>query len=423
MRAAIIGYGKSGAAAEKLLKLKGINHIDIYDNNAALGFKPIEEFCDKYDLTVLSPGIDRNKYGNLPTQVTSEVELAYEFLPQGAKVIAVTGTNGKSTTTYLAAQILNKLGVNAVACGNIGLPFGEAVLKQDTQVFVAELSSFQIDLLHNFKAESACIINVTQDHLDRYGNMDNYRNSKLRLLDFVSHEGVFICGNDKEITRGIGERGFSTVIVDDSFKRYPVLKDNILDFGEFSVDLSKFPLFGGHNIVNLSFALLLSAPFAALKGDISHCVEHLNGMPHRTELVGEFNGVKWINDSKGTNVDSVMTALKSIKKPSILLLGGRDKKSDFRILKDLINNNVSTICYFGEAASVISSQLGPITEAEQKSFISLENAVEYCASNSPMGATVLLSPGCTSFDEFKSYEHRGEKFAEYVNKYARGQHD
>ena len=211
MKAAIIGYGKSGAAAENLLKLKGINDIDIFDDKAIINiltekhdiyeiinniiihsYNAINRnitYTDRYDnisdMVVVSPGIDLKKYPNISGNITSEIELAYEVMDKNAKIIAITGTNGKSTTTHLTAQILNSAGIKAAACGNIGYPFAKAVLDKDIKVFVIELSSFQIELLKNFSAVSGCIINVTQDHLDRYGTMEKYYEAKLMLLNFI----------------------------------------------------------------------------------------------------------------------------------------------------------------------------------------------------------------------------------------------
>ena len=146
-------------------------------------------------------------------------------------------------------------------------------------------------------------------------------------------------------------------------------------------------------------------------------------MAHRTELIGKYNGVTWINDSKATNVDSVLTAIKSVEKPSYLLLGGRDKKSDYRVLKDLINKNITNVIYFGEARNIISNQLSPLIDANEETFTTLADAVKYCCLNAEKGSTVILSPACTSFDEFKSYEDRGEKFALYVKNILGIDHD
>ena len=409
MKAAIIGYGKSGAAAEKLLRLKGFENIDIFDDKAEQ-YADIAEYKNEYDLTCVSPGIDLNKYTNIKGNITSEIELAYEKMNKNAKIIAITGTNGKSTTTHLTAQIINYAGKKAVACGNIGYPYGMAVLEQDADIYVIELSSFQIELLKNFNAVSGCIINVTQDHLDRYGTMEKYYAAKLMLLNFIDKNGLFVTNTDEIINAEVLKHNIETKYID----------DNLLDFGKFSADTSKFKLFGKHNLINLSFALTMADKVCDFNGDVSSLLENLTSMPHRTELAAEINGVKWINDSKATNVDSVYTALQSIEKPSILLIGGRDKKSDYKPLVDLINKNISKVCYFGEAADLIKNQISSLLkDVEEESYDSLKNCINSLAKNTASGTTVLLSPACTSFDEFKSYEDRGVKFKEYVLEYTK----
>ena len=411
MKAAIIGYGKSGAAAEKLLRLKGFENIDIFDDKAEQ-YADIAEYKNEYDLTCVSPGIDLNKYTNIKGNITSEIELAYEKMNKNAKIIAITGTNGKSTTTHLTAQIINYAGKKAVACGNIGYPYGMAVLEQDADIYVIELSSFQIELLKNFNAVSGCIINVTQDHLDRYGTMEKYYAAKLMLLNFIDKNGLFVTNTDEIINAEVLKHNIETKYIDDNFK--------LLDFGKFSADTSKFKLFGKHNLINLSFALTMADKVCDFNGDVSSLLENLTSMPHRTELAAEINGVKWINDSKATNVDSVYTALQSIEKPSILLIGGRDKKSDYKPLVDLINKNISKVCYFGEAADLIKNQISSLLkDVEEESYDSLKNCINSLAKNTASGTTVLLSPACTSFDEFKSYEDRGVKFKEYVLEYTK----
>ena len=418
MKAAIIGYGKSGAAAEKLLRLKGFENIDIFDDKAEQ-YANIAEYKNEYDLTCVSPGIDLNKYTNIRGNITSEIELAYEKMNKNAKIIAITGTNGKSTTTHLTAQIINNAGKKAVACGNIGYPYGMAVLEQDADVYVIELSSFQIELLKNFNAVSGCIINVTQDHLDRYCTMEKYYAAKLLLLNFIDEDGLFVTNTDEIIKAEVVKHNTAAKYIDD-LAVYPKYNGKILDFGKFSADTSKFKLFGKHNLINLSFALTMADKVCDFKGDVSSLLENLTSMPHRTELAAEINGVKWINDSKATNVDSVYTALQSIEKPSILLIGGRDKKSDYKPLVDLINKNISKVCYFGEAADLIKNQISSLLkDVEEESYDSLKNCVKALAKDTASGTTVLLSPACTSFDEFKSYEDRGVKFKEYVLEYTK----
>ncbi len=419
MKAAIIGYGKSGAAAEKLLRLKGYANIDIFDDKAEQ-YANIAEYKNEYDLTCVSPGIDLNKYTNISGNITSEIELACEIMNKNAKIIAITGTNGKSTTTHLTAQIINNAGKKAVECGNIGYPYGMAVLEQGADVYVIELSSFQIELLKNFNAVSGCIINVTQDHLDRYGTMEKYYAAKLMLLNFIDKNGLFVTNTDEIIKAEVIRHNTAAKYIDNDLAVYPKYLGSILDFGKFSADTSKFKLFGKHNLINLSYALTMADKVCDFKGDVSYLLENLTSMPHRTELTAEINGIKWINDSKATNVDSVYTALQSIERPSVLLIGGRDKKSDYKPLADLINKNISKVCYFGEAADLIKRQISSfLKDVEEESYNSLKECVKTLAKNTKSGTTVLLSPACTSFDEFKSYEDRGVKFKEYVLEYTK----
>ncbi len=413
-KAAIIGYGKSGKAAHKLLEKEGYTNVDIYDANESLGYKSLSDYTDIYDKTIVSPGIDLREYENISCKVDSEIELAYRHIKQGAKVImAITGTNGKSTTTHLLSQILNNCGQNAVACGNIGLPFAEAVLNSDADVFALELSSFQLDLLNEFSVLAGAITNVTQDHLDRYGSMQNYYNSKLKIMDFIKEDGLLVADEDNVMIERAKDKPFDKMFISNA-----VIVDGVLDFGKFFVKLDGFNLFGMHNVLNLKYALILADKVMDFQGDVSHVLIGIQSMPHRTEVVATYDGVTYINDSKGTNVDSVLTALRSVKKPSVLMLGGRDKNSDFTPLVELIEKNVSEVIYFGEAREIIKSQLGDKITAQQTEIKTLQNAVRYCSECTRAGTTVLLSPACTSFDEFKSFEHRGEMFAKYVHEYA-----
>ena len=423
MKAAIIGYGKSGAASEKLLKAKGYDAIEIFDdgNNE---YRNISEFENNYDTVVVSPGIDRRKYKNLPEVVTSEIELAYELMDKNCKVIGVTGTNGKSTVTHLTAQILNNAGFRASACGNIGYPFGDAVLTGKYDVFVIELSSFQLELLKRIKIDAGCIINVTPDHMDRYDSMDDYYNAKMHLMNFIDKKGLFVSNPDTKIVNEAILKGFKAVFVEDKLTGYPKLHEQILSFKNFSVNIQEFTLFGYHNVINLAFALLLADNICNFQGDRTDLIRGLSGMNHRSELVADINGVRWINDSKATNVDSVITALKSLYKPSILLLGGKDKNSDYTPLIPYILQHVSEVCFFGEAAEVIREQISKeIHCVREINYKTLEDCVKDLVKNTIRGYTVLLSPACASFDEFQSFEDRGEKFVSYIEKYVEGIND
>lgn len=408
MKVAILGYGKSGQSAEKILKVKGITNIDIYDDTLA-AYPDISELKEGYDTIVVSPGFNLNKLKVDNDYMTNEIDLAYSMIDNNAKIIAVTGTNGKSTITYLVSQILNNCGIKAKACGNIGYPFGEAVLEK-YDAYVVELSSFQIDLIKYFRADASCISNVTDDHFDRYGNFENYLKSKIKIKDIT--KGQLFSLNSECLVNKLPE---STVFIDENLKNFPVFEDNKLRFENFYVSLDNFNLYGWHNKINLAFSLSLSSSLFDFFGDMTHLIENLTGLEHRCEFVGAINETIYINDSKGTNVDSTMVALKSVKEDCILILGGYDKGGDFGELAALINEKVKKLILYGAAAAKIENQLLGRVNAEIISVYSLKDAVENAYQNSVNIKYVLFSPGCASFDQFKNFEERGEYFKKYVN--------
>ncbi|MGA1846316.1 UDP-N-acetylmuramoyl-L-alanine--D-glutamate ligase [Deferribacter abyssi] len=409
MKAAILGYGKSGRSAEELLRTYyQIDEIVIYDDKL-VDYEDLVNFDDSiFDIIVVSPGFDTKSLKINTKKIVSEYELAFNLL-RDKKIIGITGSNGKSTTTYLTAQLMNKAGIKSIACGNIGFPIGEAI-NNDYDVYVVEFSSFQIDLMRNGEYLDAGIItNITPDHLDRYGIMENYINSKLRLRELLKQDGEFIVGSSVvDVLKDTDK----TIVVDESLKQYPMQKGNILEFGNFFVDLNKFPLIGNHNVVNLAFALSLSNIFLDLKGDCTYLIENLKGLPHRCEYFAKKNGIIFINDSKATNVDSTFAALIGITNPVVLLLGGKDKGGDFSKLIEIIQNNCRYVICFGEDGAKIYDQL---TDIKNKILVkNLYHAVEKAAEIAKQGDVVLLSPGCASFDEFQNFEHRGDYFKELV---------
>lgn len=412
-KGAVIGYGISGRGAERILREQGISEIDIYDDRKE-GCLPVADFTDKYDVTVISPGIALNRLPVMPAKYTSELELASKWMPDGARIVGVTGTNGKSTVTSLTAQILNNAGVTAVACGNIGYSFADAVLDHDAKVYVVELSSFQIELLRDFDVSAAAIINMTPDHLDRYASLDEYYAAKLRLADFVEPEGVMIADSDTTIVNKLLKARYKVHYIDRELKSWPRLQSGIMHFDTFAVNIAEYKLFGRHNLVNLAFALALASAAAKFEGDVTYALNGLKGMPHRTERFSDCEGVSWIDDSKATNVDSTLIALKSSEYPCILLLGGRDKKGDFTILAQDINRACSLVITFGEAGDTIRRQLEEVVKINIKSADSLKNAVALAYAEAAEGAAVLLSPGCASYDEFNNFEERGAAFKKYV---------
>lgn len=411
--AAVIGYGKSGASAHKLLLNKGYE-VALFDDKKD-DCLPLAEYKDIYDLTVMSPGVMFSKLQELPHFFTSELELAYKEMLPTQRIVGITGTNGKSTVTHLTAQLLNLSGQHAIACGNIGYPFIDALSEAKTDtVFVIEISSFQLDLLRDFRIDAASITNITPDHLDRYGEMESYIKSKLHILDFIPESGLLVADSDSAIISAVSDAHYSVNFIGNDFTGYPRLRDNVLNMGTYYANISKYKLFGHHNLLNLIHALALTNAIKDLQGDVTSYVEHLGGLPHRTELVGVFGGIRWINDSKATNVDSTLTALKSCGRNTVVFLGGRDKKGDFTALAPELNRCAKAVIYFGEAADVIEKQLSNLIQCKQMKADTLKSAIELVKEITVKGDVALLSPACASFDEFKSYGDRGEKFAQYV---------
>lgn len=409
MKAAILGYGKSGQTAKRLLEIKGTETIEIYDDKMD-GFKGIKDFnYEEFDTVVVSPGIDLTNI-DLPTErITSELELAFEFI-KDKKIIGITGTNGKSTVTFLTAQLLKNIGINAEFCGNIGVTVGDTYLLKNPDVYVVEVSSFQLDLLKRFRFDTSTITNITPDHLDRYKTMDRYITSKSRMVEFTEGVSFLEKGDWNEIFKKYENIKY----VDGELKSYPLLNGNLLEFEDFYVDVNRYNLFGFHNIVNLSFALLLTDQIVRLKGDVTGLVENLTPLEHRCELVTEINGVKYINDSKGTNVDSTLTALKSSSYPTTLILGGKDKNGDFSVLSDEINKKAKLVICCGAAGEKIYNSLKDIIDVKIVRVDLLKDAISLAYRETKEG-TVLFSPACASFDEFNNFEERGRFFKNYVN--------
>lgn len=409
MKAAILGYGKSGQTAKRLLEIKGTETIEIYDDKMG-GFKGIKDFnYEEFDTVVVSPGIDLTNI-ELPTErITSELELAFEFI-KDKKIIGITGTNGKSTVTFLTAQLLKNIGINAEFCGNIGVTVGDTYLLKNPDVYVVEVSSFQLDLLKRFRFDTSTITNITPDHLDRYKTMDRYITSKSRMVEFTEGVSFLEKGDWNEIFK----KYENVKYVDGELKSYPLLNGNLLEFEDFYVDVNRYNLFGFHNIVNLSFALLLTDQIVRLKGDVTELVENLTPLEHRCELVTEINGVKYINDSKGTNVDSTLTALKSSSYPTTLILGGKDKNGDFSVLSDEINKKAKLVICCGAAGDKIYNSLKDIIDVKIVRVDLLKDAISLAYRETKEG-TVLFSPACASFDEFNNFEERGRFFKNYVN--------
>lgn len=412
MRVAILGFGKSGQSAKKLLHSMNVSNIDIFDD-AKRDYPAIAEIKDDYDLYVISPGIDANTLKLDPKKITNEIDIAYNYLSKRLekpfkKIVAVTGTNGKSTIAYLTAEIFKNLKINAVACGNIGYAFGDAVL-EGYEYYVVELSSFQIDLIKDFKCSVSCISNITADHLDRYKTFENYVDSKLKIKNIT--EDILFALDEEILVKNLKS---GAKYIDPTFTKFPKLSSNTLYFDNFYVNLEKFKLLGAHNITNLAFALSIVNSFYNFTDDKTSIIENLNPLPHRCEYIDTIDSKIFINDSKGTNVDSTLTALKSFNFPVSLILGGKDKGGDFTKLIDEINKKVDLLVVYGSAADTIEKQIKGDIKCNILKTYSLKDAVNIAFLESKSGSHILFSPACASFDQFKNFEERGDCFKVYV---------
>lgn len=437
----IIGAVKSGIAAARLAKKlnaipfvsdsssesKLANAKQIFENeeiNYEFGSHSDKVF--NCDFIVTSPGVPTNsevlsKAIQKGIKIYSEIEFASWFCK--AHIISITGTNGKTTTTALMNHTLNNCGFKSISAGNIGKPFSEIVFDLTENDFVVlETSSFQLDFIENFKPKFSIILNITPDHLDRYeNNFSKYIASKINIVKNQNEDDFFIYNADDLNTYStmknsrVQKLGFSTK------KEISVgafLKNNDLHFawfGKVSKVTSANDLFikGEHNIANalpvLAISKLLNIPNQKIRESFSS----FKGVEHRIEFVRELNGVEFYNDSKATNVDSVVVALKSFSKPIYLILGGKDKGNNYDDIKELVKKHVVKIYAIGSSAQKVYDYFHSLVETEIKN--SLEECVETARKEAKQNSVVLLSPACASFDMFDNYEHRGKVFKEAVN--------
>lgn len=387
---------------------------------------------DTIDLVVLSPGVPRSiplihEAVRRGIPVISEIELAYRYCR--GSIIAITGTDGKSTTTALTGHILRELGVDTFVGGNIGIPFiSFAENTSDGSVSVLELSSFQLETISTFKPDVSAILNVSSDHLDRYADMDDYFNAKLRICSNQDADDFFIYNKDDAyISRGLHaiqarKRCFSLSDQADAYYRDRILIRR--DGGVRGlIDPARMSIIGLHNIQNTMAALLMVFSVLERKGiepdyeGIEEACYSFEGLPHRMEIVGQYRGRVFINDSKATTVAAVEMALKSLDGRIALILGGKTKGDDYSRLR-VSMGNVRSLILIGESSAEFSRIFGEFNPVIASS---LEDALRKAMQLSDEGDTVLLSPACASFDMFKSYEERGERFREYVHKLIRGE--
>ncbi|MCD6153230.1 MAG: UDP-N-acetylmuramoyl-L-alanine--D-glutamate ligase [Syntrophobacterales bacterium] len=445
-RVLVVGLGRTGVATARFLVKREAKVIIIDEKPASelesairdLGSLNVDlqlgkhntDILPRFDLVVPSPGVPPFNYllaGALERgiPIISEIELASGFIKK--PMIAITGTNGKTTTTKLVGKMLLQWGKKIFEGGNIGNPliaFVDGEQRED--YLVVEVSSFQLQWVDSFHPFISVLLNVSPDHLDYHGTFDEYRRVKERLFTNHCETDVAVLNADDPVTESLSEKiaakvkRFSSsfkleegIFIDGSVLRY---RDRKGRNEEYPLEGIKLP--GNHNLENIMAAILVSRSVGCPRNKIIDALADFEGIPHRMEFVGVKNGVKFYNDSKGTNVDAVARALEIFPRPVILLLGGRDKGGDFTVLSGLILEKVRELIFFGEAGKQINSLVGGIVTT--KITKNLKEAVTMAWNDSVSGDVVLLSPGCASFDEFASYEARGNFFKDFVRSKVQG---
>ena len=431
MNIVVLGGGESGVGAAILAQKKG-HQVFVSDygvikeeykkkmeSNAIPyeeGKHTVEQLLQA-DEVIKSPGIPstvtivkRIKEAGIP--VIGEIELAYRYLPEESFIIGITGSNGKTTTTLLIHHLLTFAGIEAHLVGNIGFSFAEALAKEQNGVFVLELSSFQLDSIHQFKPDIGVLLNITPDHLDRYDNkMSSYIESKMRLIkNSTASEKFFYNISDSRIANYLWGKNILP-------KQFPILESlagsPILDIGSSQFDLNKTVLRGKHNQMNALFAIAVVNQFGISDKQIQDGLESFRNAPHRLESVAIIDGVEFINDSKATNVESVYYALDAIDRPIIWMVGGVDKGNDYSILDQLVTEKVKGIIGLGiDNQKVLNHFYGMSSSMDDAR--SMEEALKFAKGIAVSGDVVLLSPACASFDLFKNYEDRGKQFKAIV---------
>ena len=429
---AVLGAGLSGSAAALLLRSEGaqVTVLDraeeknllksTIDNLRAQNVRVIcgpaaEEDSSTYHMAVLSPGIDpasrlvRN-FSSREIDIIGELELGWRFCEK-TPVIAVTGTNGKTTTTELLAQMLNACGQRTIACGNIGKPLSEVAREnQPFDVLTVEVSSFQLETIRTFHPSVSLWLNFAPDHLDRYRSVSEYRAAKLRIFENQNNADVAVVNAIEKIPH-IRPRTitFSAYANGGDFR---LSEGAILYHDESVLRLADTKLRGLHNIENLMATLAAGMARGLSFGQMVPPLSAYEPRPHRCEFVREVKGVAYVNDSKATNLDAVDKALRAQTKPVILIAGGKDKGFSFDPLRSLVKEKVRSTILIGEMAESIRRSWAGAVESEIAS--SLADAVERAHSSAKAGEMVLFSPGTSSFDMFKSYADRGDQFRALV---------
>ncbi len=437
---AVIGLARSGRAAAMLLRKHGYN---VYASDVAsspdtgrcaeelraqgivvdVGRHDLERL-ERASLVVASPGVPPSARPlafarEKGVRIASEVEAALHFLDV-SRIIAITGTNGKTTTTALIAHLLRGLDLEAVEAGNIGTPLSEIASREQQPKWISlEMSSFQLHDTPSLRPDVGVLTNLSPDHLDRYASVEEYYSDKARLFANADPNSAWVVNeDDKAVTRMVRDvagHKFPFSIVGEATAYLDARSSQLVVLGAPLLSRKDLPLLGQHNVGNA-----LAASLAVMAADRSHqtqkarkgiaaALKTFRSLPHRLELVGEFAGVQWINDSKATNVSSTAVAIDGMERPTVLLLGGRHKGEAYTPLVEAVRRKVKRVIAYGEAAPIIASDLRPVVDVVRLGS-DFEEVIRVAKAAARAGEAVLLSPACSSYDMFSNYEERGERF-------------
>ena len=433
MKVLVVGAAKSGVASANFLAAR--DHSVVLTDKASAPVLPYEldarvekafgrddvGLLDGVSEIVLSPGVPMTipllqEAGARGIRVVGEIELAYRYLK--GTVIAITGSNGKSTTTALIGEILKVAGRQPIVAGNIGEPLIASLDLERQRTYVLELSSFQLEAVDAFRANVALLLNITPDHMDRYTTFDDYAAAKYRIFrNQESGDTAIVNASERrESPRDSAARVWrfsASKSVDEG--AWLDGEEMVIRIGndERRIPRSALKLEGQANVENALAAWLAARAVGVDDVDVQIAFGTFAGLPHRMVLVRELDGVRWINDSKGTNVDATLASLEGFDSGRvILILGGKDKAGEFERMRDLVKAKARTVLTIGSASDRVASALEGATEIVPAG--DMQRAIEWARANAQSGETVLLSPACASFDQYRNFEHRGDHFEELV---------
>lgn len=439
----VFGSGISGIGAGKLLEQVGASVV-LYDGKETLDKEVLkaqlgddtkaeiilgelsEEVMETLDLVVMSPGVPTDlpvvlKMRDMGIPIWGEVELAYTY--GKGDVLAITGTNGKTTTTALLGEIMKNYKESVFVVGNIGNPYTAAALEmREDSVAVAEMSSFQLETIHEFRPKVSAILNITPDHLNRHHTMEAYIKAKEDIAKNQTKEDTCVLNYEDEVTRKIGENVKANVLYFSSQRKLDrgiYLDDGNIIFRQdeeiLVCNVNELKLLGTHNYENVMAAVAMAAAYGTPMEIIRRTIKEFAGVEHRIEFVREKDGVAYYNDSKGTNPDAAIKGIQAMNRLTVLIGGGYDKDSEYEEWIQAFDGKVKLLVLVGATKEKIAEAAERVGFVSYVMADSFEEAVEKCIEAAEPGDAVLLSPACASWGMFKNYEERGDKFKELVN--------